>query len=160
MDVLIDLLALLMGIVGLLGCFLPVLPGPPLSYLGVVLLYFWGNDPDFMEAWALVFWLAVVVVVTVLDYVIPAIYTRKTGGSSSASRASLVGMLLGIPFLPPLGMIVGAFLGAYLAERLIENKTLEASFRSAWGSFVGFLLSIGVKLIVSIILLYHIVRGF
>lgn len=160
MDVLLDVLALLMGIVGLLGCFLPVLPGPPLSYAGLVLLYFWGNDPDVMSAVGMWVWLFVVVAVTVLDYLIPAYYTRKTGGSKSASRASLVGMLVGIPFLPPLGMILGSFLGAYLAERFLEQKSSDDSFRAAWGTFVGFLLGTGAKLIISIFLLYYIISGF
>lgn len=160
MDVLIDVVALLMGVIGLLGCFLPVLPGPPLSYAGLVLLYFWGNDPTMMSATGMWIWLFVVVAATILDYVIPAYYTRKTGGSKSAARASLVGMLVGIPFFPPLGMIVGSFLGAYLAELWIERKTSEDSFRAAWGTFVGFLLGTGMKLIISIFLLYYILRGF
>lgn len=160
MDWMIDIIALLLGIFGLLGCFLPVLPGPPLSYLGLVLLYFWGNDPGFVSATAMWVWLAIVIVVTVLDYVIPSYYTRRTGGSRSAARASLVGLLLGIPFVPPLGMIVGSFLGAFLAEMLIERKSSNDSFRAAWGTFVGFLLGTGIKSIVSIFLLYYIVRGF
>ena len=160
MAVLIDVLALLMGIVAFLGCFLPVLPGPPLSYVGLVVLYFWGNDPGVMSATGMWIWLFVVIAVTVLDYIIPSYYTRKTGGSQSAARASLVGMLLGIPIAPPLGMIVGSFLGAYLAELFIERKSSDESFRAAWGTFVGFLLGTGVKSIVSIFLLYYIFRGF
>lgn len=159
MDFWIDAAALLLGIGGLLGCILPVLPGPPLSYAGLALVFFWGDDPGAVRPLWMWILLALTLAVTVLDYVVPAYFTRKTGGSASASRASFVGMLLGIPFFPPVGMIAGAFAGAFLAELLLERKNREDAFRAAWGSFLGFLLGTGLKSAVSLWIIWFIVKG-
>lgn len=161
MEIFIDIVAVLLGIVGLLGCLLPVLPGPPCSFLGMLLLYLWGS-PQVLEditVRVLIIMLIVTIVVTVLDYIVPGYFTKKTGGSKSASRAATVGMLIGIIFFPPWGMIVGAFVGALLAEMIIEGKELKHSLKAAWGSFLGFLVGTGFKLIASGVMLYYIIAG-
>lgn len=154
MDILY-ILAILAGIIGILGCFLPIIPGPPISYLGLILVYF-SDKGDNMTTRFMVIWLIITIVATVLDYVIPAFYTKRFGGSSAGSKASLVGMVIGIIFFPPLGMIVGAFLGALIAEILVDGKSFSDSIRPAVGSFIGFLAGTGVKLIASITMFIYI----
>jgi len=157
MDIIIRILAVILGIAGLAGCLLPVLPGPPLSFLGLLLLFFL---PDSTMKWPfLLLWGIIAAVVTVLDYLVPAYFTKLTGGSSAATRFALAGMLLGIVFFPPLGMILGAFLGALLGE-IMYNKTkkgFSGSLKPAFGSFLGFLFGIGLKLVASGIMMYYII---
>lgn len=154
MDI-IYILAIILGLVGIVGCLLPVIPGPPLTYIGLVLIYFWG-DGDISSSYMII-WLAITIIVTILDYTIPARFTRVYGGSKASSRASLVGMMIGIIFFPPIGMIIGAFIGALVAEMFIQGQDFGTSFKAATGSFVGFLAGTGIKLIASVVMFIKII---
>ncbi len=159
MDVLLEILAVLFGVVGLVGCILPIIPGPPISYAGMLMLYLWGASPEKdISSLTMVIWLIITIAVTILDFIVPSYFTRITGGSKSASRASMVGMLIGIIFFPPIGMIIGAFIGAIVAETLIEGKELKDSIKPALGSFLGFLVGTGFKVIASSVMLYYIIK--
>ena len=129
MEIFIDIVAVILGIVGLLGCILPVLPGPPCSLAGMFLLFLWGSPQvqDDITWRLLIIMLIVTVVVTVLDYVVPGWLTRVTGGTKYASRGATAGMIVGILFFPPWGMIAGA-LGSQGRSRLIPR--LPARYRS------------------------------
>jgi len=155
----IDIIAAVLGIAGLLGCVVPVLPGPPLSWAGILVLYLWGPDNVFTTRFLLI-WLVVTIIVTVLDYVVPSYFTRVTGGSKAAGRGSLVGLFVGLIFFPPFGMIAGAFLGALLAEIFVNGKDLKQSFKPALGSFLGFLCGTFMKVVVSGMMLFYIVKAF
>lgn len=156
MYIILDILAVLLGLTGLAGCILPVLPGPPMSYLALVLLYFWGKDP--ISTRFMIIWLIITIIVTVLDYIVPAWFTRITKGTRAAAGFSLAGMLAGILFFPPFGMIIGAFIGALAGEWIYgKKKDLGQSLKAAAGSFLGFLCGTGLKLIASGIMLYYIV---
>ena len=158
MDTVIRILSVLLGFLGLLGCLLPVLPGPPLSFLGLLLLFFINGST--MQWPFLLLWGIITIVVTVLDYVVPGTFTRLTGGSRAATGFATAGMLLGIVFFPPAGMIIGAFLGALLGEVLYGRKEggLSKSLKPALGSFLGFLVGVGLKFIASGIMMYYIIR--
>ena len=135
-----DLLLVLIGagliITGLLGAFLPVLPGPPLSYAGLFMLQLTSAHPF---SWGfMLFWLMVVAVLVVLDNVIPAWTTKRSGGSAYGVWGSIIGMAAGL-FFPPMGILLGPLAGAFFGE-MIGGKSTHHALRSAWGSFVGFLL--------------------
>ena len=150
-----DILAVLLGLAGLIGCVAPVLPGPPVSWAGLLVLYLAGGA---MEPRFLFIWLAVTVAVTLLDYLVPAWFTRATGGSRAAGRGSLAGLLIGLFFFPPWGMVTGAFFGALLAEILVNGKEPGESLRPALGSFLGFLFGTFLKLVASGIMFFYIIR--
>ena len=152
----LKILAVILGIVGLVGCILPVIPGPPLSWVGLLLVYL--THPEGMTGGFLIAWLVVAVVVTVLDYLVPSWITTKTGGSRAAARGTLVGMLIGIIFFPPWGMIAGSFLGALLSEVIFNGRDVMGSLKPAFGSFLGFLLSTGLKLTASGVMLFYIIK--
>ncbi len=152
----LKIIAVILGIVGLVGCVLPVIPGPPLSWLGLLLVFLTG--PEDMTTTFLIVWLVITVVVTVLDYVAPAWITTKTGGSKAAGRGSFVGLILGLLFFPPWGMILGSFLGALLAEVIFEGRNVTDSVAPAFGSFLGFLLSTGLKMTASGVMLFYIFK--
>ena len=152
----LKIIAVILGIVGLVGCVLPVIPGPPLSWLGLLLVFLTG--PEGMTTTFLIVWLVITVVVTVLDYVAPAWITTKTGGSKAAGRGSFVGLILGLLFFPPWGMILGSCLGALLAEVIFEGRNVTDSVAPAFGSFLGFLLSTGLKMTASGVMLFYIFK--
>lgn len=156
MDIFIQIIAILLGIIGLIGCLLPIIPGPPVSWAGLLVLYIWGSEP--MTLKFLLIWLAITIIVTVLDYIVPAYFTKITGGSKIAARGSLVGMFIGIIFFPPTGMIVGAFLGAVLAEVIFNGKELRKSIKPALGSFLGFIFGTFLKLVASGLMLFYIFK--
>ena len=153
------ILAVAAGFVGIAGSVIPGLPGPPLSWLGMLLAYLakgTNGSGDPMTTRLLIIWLAITVIVTVLDYIIPAYFTRLTGGSKVAARGAIAGLFIGL-FVPPIGIIVGTLLGAFLADFFIEDKGAWASFKSSIGAFMGFLGGTGVKLIAAGFMMYYII---
>jgi hypothetical protein len=148
-------LAIICGIfvfIGLLGSILPVLPGPALSWVGILVLHF-TDYVDFSTAF-LVGTGIVMVLITVLDYFIPIWGTKRFGGTKSGVTGSTIGLVLGL-FFPPWGIILGPFLGALAGEILANRKEFKKALRSATGSFLGFLLGTGLKLIYCSFLIYH-----
>ena len=160
MSTLIAVLAVLAGIIGIAGSILPGLPGPPVSWVGLMLLYFWGNGTDKagdpMSLTFLLVWLAITIVVCIIDYVVPAYFTRVTGGSKVAGRGAIIGLIAGM-FIPPVGIILGTLAGAFLAEFLVSRKSGWQSTKSAVGALLGFIFGTGIKLIASGLMLYYII---
>lgn len=160
MEIVIGILAVLAGITGILGSVLPALPGPPLSWVGMLLLYFWGgtnSHGDEMSLTILLVMLGVTILVSVLDYVIPSYLTRVTGGSKAAEWGTFIGMVFGIFVMPPWGMIIFSVLGAFLAEILFANKNGSEALKSALGSFLGFIVGTGLKLVACGVMMYYII---
>ena len=160
MSTVIIILAVLAGVIGIAGSILPGLPGPPVSWAGLLILYLWGHGTngagDKMTLTVLFVWLAVTILVTVLDYFVPAMFTKVTGGSKYAGWGAILGLFVGM-LLPPVGMILGSLLGAFIAEFAIAEKDTLSSVKSALGAFMGFLFGTGIKLIASGLMLYYIV---
>ena len=160
MEIVIGILAVLAGIIGILGSVLPALPGPPLSWVGMLLLYFWGgtnSHGDEMSLTILLVMLGVTILVSVLDYVIPSYLTRVTGGSKAAEWGTFIGMVFGIFVMPPWGMIIFSVLGAFLAEILFANKNGSEALKSALGSFLGVIVGTGLKLVACGVMMYYII---
>jgi len=152
MDLLLISLAVILILLGLIGCLVPLIPGPPLSYGAILLLQFSSRSP-FSEDF-LVMWGAITVAVTVLDYWVPIYGTKKLGGTKTGIRGAAIGLIIGLFFYPPFGIIVGPFVGALLGE-MISGQEFSRAVRSALGSFAGFIAGTLMKLAVSIILSYH-----
>lgn len=160
METVIIILAILAGIIGIAGSILPGLPGTPLSWIGMLLLYIWGNgtnaDGDPMSLTTLLVWGVVVVVVSVVDYLVPMWLTKATGGSKYAERGAMVGLVAGI-ILTPIGMILGSFLGAFIAELVYAKKDAASSLKAAVGSFLGFITGTGLKTITAVLIMWQII---
>ena len=154
MESIVVALAIIAGAIGILGSIMPGLPGPPVSWVGILLLFIWGPEP--VSVSALVIWGVVMALVTVIDYWVPMYFTKVTGGSKHAERGSLIGMILGI-FLTPIGMIMGAVLGALIGEMVGAKKEMGPAFKVAVGSFLGFMLGTGLKAIVSVLMMWKII---
>ena len=160
METLIAIFAILLGTLAIIGSIAPALPGPPLGWVGLLILYIWGGGTnaagETMSTTFLLIWLGIVIVVSLLDYVVPAYFTKLTGGSKYGSWGAIAGLFVGLIF-PPVGMILGSLLGAFVAELLFADKDAMTSLKSAFGAFMGFLFGTGLKLICSAVMLFYIV---
>lgn len=141
MDILLILIAILCLILGLTGCILPMLPGPPIAYAGLLLLHF--TDKVQFSTMQLLSWLAAVILVQVLDYVVPMLGSKYSGSSRWGTRGCLIGTIAGVFFMP-WGIILGPFLGAFIGELMGGGRTGQA-LKSGLGSLLGFLLGTVVK---------------
>lgn len=137
---------------GILGCVVPVIPGPPLSYVGILLLHFTGNYS--FSSRFLIIWAVITIVVYALDLVIPAWGTKKFGGSKRGIWGSIIGLIIGMFVFPPIGIIIGPFIGAVLGE-LSTGKESGQALKSGFGSFMGLLTGTILKLIASGIMTWH-----
>ena len=152
MDIVLLIIGFLLMLVGIIGSFIPVLPGPPISWVGLLLLYLTKAIPD--NWWMLGTTLFFAILITVLDYVIPAIGTKKFGGSKAGMIGTLVGLLVAIfvPALGPFGIIIWPFVGA-LAGELINKADKKTALKAAFGSFLGFLTGTFIKFVLTVIYL-------
>ncbi|NLI24957.1 MAG: DUF456 domain-containing protein [Bacteroidales bacterium] len=154
-DWLLAILGIVFILAGIAGCILPVIPGPPLSWAGLLLLH-WTRFAQFSAAFLIVM-ACLAIAVTVLDYIIPVWGTKKFGGSKAGMWGATIGIFAGIFFFPPVGIIVGPFIGAVLGE-IIAGKESGPALKAGLGSFIGFLLSTGLKLGVSLTMAYYFFR--
>lgn len=156
MDTLLIIIGILLLVLGIAGSFIPVLPGPPLSYFSLLLLQFTSFHP--FTARFLVIWAVVTVGIVVLDYLVPVYGTKVFGGTKKGQWGAVIGVFAGIFFLPPVGIIVGPFLGALVGE-LLAGKQSGDAFKAAFGSFLGFLAGTVMKLVLSLIFVYFFIRA-
>ncbi|MBR1564871.1 MAG: DUF456 domain-containing protein [Paludibacteraceae bacterium] len=151
MDVFLIILAGIFLVAGLVGCIVPVLPSVPLSYIGLLLLH--ATDRVQFSTQFLLIWLAIVVVLQVLDYVVPAWGTKRFGGSKLGVWGSTIGLLVGF-FLGPWGIVTGPFVGAVVFE-LFDGKNTMAAIKAGFGSFVGLMAGTILKLIACGMMIYY-----
>lgn len=156
MDFILITFGIILMISGILGCVLPIIPGPPLSYIGLLLLHFTQGFQ--FSARFLVVWGIITAVVYALDLIIPVWGTKRFGGSRRGIWGSMIGLILGLFFFPPFGIIAGPFVGAVLGE-LSSGQNTRAALKSGFGSFVGFLGGTILKLIASGMMTWYFARA-
>ncbi len=144
MDIILIIFGIIAMLVGLAGCVLPMLPGPPIAYAGLLCLHF--TDAYEIPTPKLVVWFLIVVVIQILDYLVPMLGTKYYGGSRLGNFGCLVGTIIGLFFLP-WGIIVGPFVGAVIGE-IISGRTSSEALKSGIGSLLGFLFGTVLKLVV------------
>lgn len=152
MDIALLIIGFLFMLIGILGSFLPVLPGPPISWIGLLLLYLTKAVPD--NWWLLGITLVIALVVFALDYVIPAMGTKKFGGTKAGMIGTTIGLLVALffPILGPFGIIIWPFVGALVGE-LLNKADKKTATKAAFGSFLGFLTGTFLKFMVTIVFL-------
>ena len=150
-DYILLIAGILLMILGIIGCLVPVLPGPPFSFLGIIFLHLskFGHFTNI----ALITMGGIALVVTILDYVVPVWGTKKFGGSKYGIRGATIGLVIGL-FLGPLGLIIGPLLGAFAGE-LIFKDDMNYALKAGFGSLLGFLTGIGLKLAASFIMTFY-----
>ena len=143
---------LVLALIGLAGCIIPVIPGPFLSFLALIILSFAKHWEPFSPTFLMIM-AGLTLFVSLLDYVAPVFGAKKYGGSKSGVWCSVLGMVLGIFFFPPWGMLFGALVGAILGELVMGVESAKA-LRDGWGVFIGNMVGVGLKLAASAIMLF------
>lgn len=146
MDILILSIGAILMAVGILGSFLPVLPGVPVSWLGLLLIFLTPSVP--MDYWFLGITFFVAVLIYGLNWIIPAMGTKRFGGSRSGMIGATIGLVVGLIAPIPFGVIIGPFVGAFIGE-IINKSDRRSALKAAFGSFIGFLASSFMEFIVA-----------
>ena len=146
MDTFLIISGIILLLAGLAGCVLPALPGPPLSYIALLLLHFTGKHQ--LSNKFLIIWLIITAVVVILDYMVPVWGAKKFGASKRGVWGSIIGVVLGLFIFPPFGIIIGPFLGAVIGE-MTTGKETGTALKAGFGSFAGFMTGMLLKLVAS-----------
>ena len=147
MDIFILCLVAFILLLGIIGCFVPIIPGPPISYGALLVFHFFSSyniDENTLWIWALI-----VIAVTVFDLWIQIYGVKKFGGTKKAVNGSIIGLIIGIFLFPPFGIIIGPFFGAFIGAKM-DNPDVNKALKIALGAFAGFILGTLVKLSVSL----------
>lgn len=134
MDIILFILGLVLCLIGITGSFVPMIPGPLVSWLAILILNL-TDAVEFNLNFVLIT-LSVAVSVGLIDYLIPIIGVKKLGGSKSGQVGAIIGLVLGAWIMPPFGILVGPFVGAISGE-MVNKKTFSESLKPAFGSLVG-----------------------
>jgi len=129
-------------IVGFVGCFLPVLPGPAIAYAALWALALFGHPPSMT---CLVLGGIVLIFVTAVDYVLPSVFAKRFRCSRWGVFGCFAGSIVGLFFMP-LGLVLGPFLGTVAGE-LLAGKDVSSSLRGGLGALLGFVLCVGLKVV-------------
>ena len=143
MDIFLIIIGILLLLVGLVGCILPIIPGPPIAYLSLIALHF--TDKASFTAKQLLIWLLLVIIIQIADYIIPAMGVKQLGGGKWGNWGCLIGTLIGVIFFSPWGIIIGPFVGAFIGE-MLSGKSTHHAFKAGFGAFIGFLFSTILKI--------------
>ena len=153
MELIIGIIVIFLLIIGIIGSFVPAIPGPPISYGALLLSHFYVypvSNEDFL-------WLMAVVVisVTIFDFWVQVYGVKKFGGSKKAINGSILGLIIGLIFLPGIGIILGPFIGAFIGAKM-ENPDVNKALKIALGALAGFMVGTLLKLSVSLYIVYEI----
>ena len=140
------ILGAIFAIIGLVGAIVPALPGPPVSY--ITLWMMWLYDSTKVSVTTLVVAGILMFVITIVDYVAPVWLTKYGNGTKAGVRGATVGLIFGC-FFPPLGLILGPFIGALFGELLV-NTPFATALKVALMSFLSFILTTALKVIYGI----------
>jgi uncharacterized protein YqgC (DUF456 family) len=151
------ILGLILSIAGFVGCLVPIVPGPPLSYAALITLSLAKHWEPFSPTFLLVM-AGLTLLAVALDYAVPALGARRYGASKLGVLGAALGMILGLLAFPPFGMILGGIAGAVVGEFSAGKKSREA-LRAGWGLFLGSMVSIGLKLSLCAVMLFFYVKG-
>ncbi len=156
MDIIIIIIGSALMLAGIIGAFLPVLPGPPISYAGLLLLQFTSTPP--FTTMFLVYWAIIIAIVMSLENILPAVGSKRMGGTRYGMWGCIIGGAVGLFIMPPFGIILGPMVGAFIGE-LISGQKSDQAMRAAFGSFVGFFVGTVIKVVVSVVLAFYFFRA-
>ena len=151
MNILLSFCAVVLIILGIVGCIVPIIPGVILAYGGLLCSFFCSfSQISTTEVWV---YLALSVVVSIVDYILPAYLTKLSGGSKAGQRGAIAGLIAGMLVGSVVGAIIGPFIGAVVGEIINDNSDISKALKVGIGSFLSFLVGSGLKLILCVAML-------
>tara|TARA_B100001093_G_scaffold242574_1_gene232404 strand:- start:681 stop:1181 length:501 start_codon:yes stop_codon:yes gene_type:complete len=156
-DIILFIIGLLFCITGIIGSFVPIIPGPISSWFGILVLNF-SSSVEFNYKFLIITFI-IAAFISTLDYIIPIIGVKKLGGSKGGIIGASIGLIIGLIIMGPIGLLFGPFIGAVSGE-IINKKTLRQSIKPAVGSLIGILIGSGIKFCLSIIYLFFFLNIF
>lgn len=143
LDIILLIVSILCLVIGTAGTVVPVLPGAPLAWLGLLA----GHWISYIHTpiWILVITGIVAVAVSILDNIFPVAMTKKAGGSKAGMWGCTIGLIAGF-FIGPVGIILCPLAGAFIGEMIADASDMNRVFKASFGAFGGFILGIGMKL--------------
>lgn len=153
MTILIIVFSIILLILGVIGSILPIVPGPPLSFVGLLLLHLF--TPFVMQEDYLFLFGIAAALITFLDYWLQVYSVKIFGGGKASTIGVIIGILVGVFIFPPVGVLVGPFLGAYIGAIVESDFDLVKSFKIAFGSLIGFLGGTILKFVYSIVVIWQ-----
>jgi len=148
MDVLFISLGALFILLGIVGSFIPIIPGPLTGWLGLLILSFAPSIN--LEKRFLLFYFCIALTIFILDNIIPILGAKKFGGGRGSTLGSAIGLIVGILFLGPFGILLGPFFGAFLGELVVNIDNKKGAFGAAIGALIGFFTGVFLKLIIGL----------
>lgn len=154
MEVAWEIIGIVLILLGVVGCVVPMLPGPQLAYIGLLVFHFMVGRP--FSTTFLVVWFLVVVAVVVVDQLLPVVATKKFGGSKYGTRGAVIGTIVGL-FFWLIGVVFGPFFGAWSGEFLNIGDWKKA-IKPAVGSFIGIVMSWVLKVGLCLVMGWYVVE--
>ena len=153
METLLIIAAILCGLVGIIGSVVPVLPGPALSFVGLICASL--TDDSTISTTKLWTWGIITLIICILDYILPGYFSKMFGGSKAGITGATIGVFIGL-FMGPMGIILGPFVGAVAGEMFNQSRPLSEAIKVGFGSLISFIVGTGLKLIVTGMMMYYI----
>ncbi|MCF8257528.1 MAG: DUF456 domain-containing protein [Flavobacteriales bacterium] len=155
---LIIIAGLVLNGMGIIGCILPVLPGPLLSWVSLLLFFFLPDHE--VGLWTLGITFTLMLAVSAIDLIIPILGAKRFGASREGIIGGALGIIIGVFFFPPVGIILGPLVGTVVGD-MIAGGTFAAAFNSGLGSLIGFLVGTSIKLAysIAIVILFTVKAG-
>lgn len=147
----------ILAVLGVIGSIIPAMPGPILSFLSLILLYF-SREGESITLFSLILFGIATLTIIAIDYIAPVLGAKVSGASKNGVRGSIIGAIMGILFFPPLGIFIGAFIGAVLGETR-EGKDFRQAMKAGIGTIVASAATTVLQVIFSLtVLIYFFVR--
>ena len=148
MDILLIFISGFFILLGIAGSFLPIIPGPMTSWLGIFILSF--TQYIIIDKFYLFLSFLIALSIFILDYFIPVLGVKKFGGGKGSILGSSIGLICGLLFIGPFGILLGPFFGAFIGELIVNTNNKKGALKAALGSLIGFLSGVFLKFVVSI----------
>ena len=153
MDTLFIVITIIAIVIGIAGCIVPIIPGIPLAFVAI-LLYGWYDGFANITGKFLLLLAGLTLLSIVMDYILILLGNRMMGSTKYSAYGAMIGMFIGFFVIPPLGIILFCFLGAMLAEYIVQKDHIRA-LKAAVGATIGFLSGIVFKLFVGLFMLIY-----
>ncbi|MEA5115954.1 MAG: DUF456 domain-containing protein [Geobacteraceae bacterium] len=137
----------ILTVTGLSGLLLPIVPGAPVLFLGL-LLGAWAENFQYIGLWTLLVLAAMAMLTYAVEFAASALGVKKYGGSKRAMVGAVLGGIAGL-FLGIPGILFGPFVGAVIGE-LSMQRSLDEAGRAGFGTVVGLAIGLAGKFAIGI----------